>query len=208
MELSFNEKVERLWDLHEIENLMGKYAYLHTARKHLDTMELFALNRDDIWVDVNGIGLFEGPEGIKRFFYDFHLALDGDAKGQFNEHMQTTPVIEVAKDGQTARGIWMSPGVETRRKKGKLQAYWCWGKYAVDFIKENGLWRFWHFTITTEIFSEYERSWVDHNSISVGQETGKPDKPSRVEFVLYSPDYRSSLIPVPPEPYKTYKENT
>jgi hypothetical protein len=49
------------------------------------------------------------------------------------EHCLTSPVIQVAKDGKTAKAIWFSPGVEGNQ--------WAYGKYAIDFVKEDGQWK-------------------------------------------------------------------
>ena len=65
--------------------------------------------------------------------------------------------VEVAKDGKTAKGVWLSPGHESCYipdfskfpdwKKGDplpenleimSSCEWAWSKYYVDFIKEDG----------------------------------------------------------------------
>ena len=63
--------------------------------------------------------------------------------------MQETPVIEVAGDGKTAKGIWYSIGIGVRPNVNSDGTYtkstsWMWEKYAVDFIKEDGKWKIWH----------------------------------------------------------------
>lgn len=52
---------------------------------------------------------------------------DSSARPPFYVHLQllTTPVIQVAKDGETARGVWISPGIEG--------SGWNWLKYGADF---------------------------------------------------------------------------
>ena len=57
-------------------------------------------------------------------------------------HCMTTPIIEVAKDGETAKGLWLMYGAETMKKEdGKVSAYWAAGQFAMDFIKEDGEWK-------------------------------------------------------------------
>ena len=81
---------------------------------------------------------------MKRLYAEFHTYIEGDLKGNMNLHTLTTPVIEVADDGKTAKGLWISPGVECPRVPlfgGEHQAAWCWIKYGVDFAKEDGKWK-------------------------------------------------------------------
>ena len=58
-------------------------------------------------------------------------------------------MIEVAGDGKTAKGVWIGIGfvARTDAQTGEAQCFWEWGKYGVDFIKEDGVWKFWHFHI-------------------------------------------------------------
>ncbi len=137
----------------------GTLEYLHSAKKHAETYELFALSRNDCWIENYDLGFFYGPESVRRFFVEFHENMDGeDIRGSFCEHSLTTEVIVVADDLRTAKACWMSPGCETRREPGtgKLTSYWVWVKYAVDFIEENGTWKFWHFTIFSEVLALHD----------------------------------------------------
>jgi hypothetical protein len=64
-------------------------------------------------------------------------------------HTQETPVIEVAGDGKTAKGIWYSIGLAVRGSVDEngntsVGTGWMWEKYGVDFIKEDGGWKIWH----------------------------------------------------------------
>ena len=84
MNQSLEQKINKLWIIQECRNQMGRYEYLHSAKEHYKTYELFALKQDDCWVENNDLGFFHGAEGIKRFFVDFHVAMDGkDTRGSF-----------------------------------------------------------------------------------------------------------------------------
>jgi hypothetical protein len=208
---SFFNKVEKLYIIQQCRNQMGRYEFLHSAKRHRETAELFALSHEDCWVENYDLGFFKGPDGVKRFFVDFHVAIDGDnLKGSFCEHDLTTEVIEVADDLQTAKAVWMSPGVETRKdpQTGKLTSYWCWVKYAVDFIEENGEWKFWHFTIYSDFFCNYYTAWVDVDySTSATPDMLHPDEKVETSHV-YTVNAEPAFWPVPPAPYKTYDRNT
>lgn len=213
-ELSLEEKIQRLYDIHEIQNLISRYQYLHTASYHKETAELFALKTPGVRAEVGNWGIYEGAEGIKRIFVGVHSAADENRKGIMNIHTLTTPLIEVAGDGKTAKGVWISPGVETMRADGKPKASWAWCKYGIDFIKEDGQWKFWHFHVYGILHTPYEKSWVDSSTeafIDIPSQFPdelKADKPHSSDFWLYSPDAETILDPAPPEPYETFDEKT
>lgn len=206
-----DQKLEKLWIVQECKNQMGRYEYLHSAKKHKDTYELFALKKPDCWIENYDLGFFKGAEGIKRFFVDFHIAMDGDdISGSFCQHDLTTEVIVVADDLKTAKAVWMSPGVETRRnpETGALTSFWCWVKYAVDFIEEDGEWKFWHFTIFSDFFCDYHTAWVDVPYITAATDDMlAPDEEVPVSLV-YTRNAIPAYWPIPPTPYETYRENT
>lgn len=155
-------QAERLEALQEIRNLMGKYSYLHSAFRNKEYVELWAKRDDDEL--VMPFGKFKGFEGIRHCYVDIHgdrnIPSDyEEIRGLMMVHLMDTEVIEVAKDGKTAKGIWLSPGTETAPQPGKEKGSWCWGKYQVEFIKENGTWKFWHMILFPLILSPYNRSW-------------------------------------------------
>ena len=155
-------KLERLEAAQACRNLMGKYSYYHTAFRNQDYIELWAKREDDLL--VMPWGEYTGFEGVKACYMNDHgdrsdpktLAL---LKGAVMMHEMDTEVLEVAADGKTAKGAWLSPGhetyvdgqvpgMETEKTSGKAHAEWCWGKYAVDFIRdEDGQWKIWHMSL-------------------------------------------------------------
>lgn len=71
----------------------------------------------DLWVK-------RGTEGIRAQYSNVGVYTDYDSvmlyhsnrpapKGKLLLHYTTTPVIEVAEDGQTAKGFWTMPGLES-----------------------------------------------------------------------------------------------
>jgi hypothetical protein len=66
-------------------------------------------------------------------------------------HLLTTPIIEVALDGQSAKGMWYTPGAILTSEDGKTsQGIWMWERYGVDFVKEDGQWRFLNIQVMTD----------------------------------------------------------
>ena len=60
-----------------------------------------------------------------------------DALNEFANHLTTTPIIEVAEDGQTAKGIWYTPGFIGSHcsENGKIRSQALWERYG-DLAKQ------------------------------------------------------------------------
>ena len=209
---SLAERVERLEAVHEIQNLMGPYSYRGSAGIRDVGLDMWAKHTAGTRVNVPSFGCYDGFEGVKRLM-DAHECVEGDRTGQMYMHPLTTPVIEVAGDGKTAKGVWISPGQEvTPGGTGKLTAYWAWLKYGADFVKEDGKWKLWHLNVFGIFLTPYDKPWTEQ---ALPPYTGKitlPDelKPDKVTtyWTTYSPTGKQEFAPEPPEPYETWDEST
>lgn len=102
-------------------------------------------------------------------------------KGKLILHETTTPVIEVAEDGKTAKGFWLMAGVESGTSDPKnvgtmpedlyepveknvdnkrVWAHWVWCQYALDFLKQDGEWKIWHFRCLEVARAPYSENWI------------------------------------------------
>lgn len=209
MSEAIDRELDRLLDLHEIRNLMGRYEYMHTDGLHEGTAELFARNAPGVKLEISNFGVYDGFDSARRFMVGANaLAEAGGRQGHLHLHTLTTPVIEVATDGQTAQGVWISPGVETGpRPDGTMMAMVQWIKYGVDFVKEDGRWRFWHFHMYRIFMAGYDQSWADvppRPPVRLPPEIG-PDRENTYEWI-YTPRSVSELVPEPPLPFETWDE--
>jgi hypothetical protein len=164
-------------------------------------------------------GVFEGRAGVERFFLGYHGGHDaenpdGRRGGDMHMHTQTTPVIEVADDLQTARGVWISPGHETipLGPDGSMKAFWIWLKYGFDFVKEAGEWKIWHMSVYCNFMCPYEKSWVDMDPLPPRRKMPDAHAPDR--YLPQPPPWRYAVdkphvnIPAPPEPYQTFDDRS
>ena len=72
--------------------------------------------------------------------------------GQLLLHVTTTAIIEVARDGQTAKAFWYSPGmIAESGSSGNT----IWEAYGADFVKENGVWKMWHLHMFTDFMGGF-----------------------------------------------------
>ncbi len=205
-------QAERLEAAQACRNLMGRYSYLHTAFRNKEFMELWA-KRDDV-SQTMPFGKFVGYEGVYQSYVGFH----GDRynpedyeqlRGLMMIHEMCTDVIEVAADGKTAKGIWISPGTETAPSPGKEKGAWCWGKYEVEFIKEDGVWKFWHMTLYPLFLTPYNRSWGEPALKMAGNgempDMGPYCHPLEKPFWKYGPDaIYPEDEPAVPQRYDSY----
>jgi len=126
--------------LNEIQNLMGRYDHQGTLRGEGTLADLFALNTEGVsWLTPGG------PVGLEAMRARFSDPDEDRRPGILHMHSMFSPVIEVAGDGQTAKGVWDSfgPSINGPDDIGA----WLWVKYAVDFVKEQGKWKIWHLQV-------------------------------------------------------------
>jgi hypothetical protein len=140
--------------LNAIQNLMGRYSHLGELRGEGTLIELFAMKTDGVsWRTPMG------PAGIKDVMGRFDKpgeASPGLVPGQLHMHAMFTPLIEIAADGKTAKGVWDSfgPNIQNADQVGN----WLWVKYGVDFIKEDGAWKIWHLQVYPMFNTPYDKS--------------------------------------------------
>lgn len=212
-DLPLEQRLARVEAYIEIQNLMSQYCYLHTAGRHREAAELFALDTEDVWAEMTW-GRYCGREGIMKLYPGYHVYVDGDRVGKMHVHAPCQPMIEVAADHRTARGIWIAPGHETSSftKQGELEAFWCWMKYDCDFILEKGRWRIWHMRTPGMIMTPFDTPWTKA-TFKTGEdgppmpEEYYPDEPPVGQNWEYSPDMIYPLNdPEPPVPYRTWSD--
>ena len=188
-------RLERLEARGEIENLMARYEHLYTRRDAEGILEeLWAGDECGISVEDRFYGVYEGREGafpdagMKTYYASvFGFGSPSDHPGKLSCYTLTTQALEIAADGQTARGLWTSIGAEgdagelayddlgrpDRRVSGvhltsvtpegkRYQADWVWQKMAVDFIRRPEGWKLWHLHIYDLFRCPYGQDWVTY----------------------------------------------
>ena len=232
----------RLKDRNEISNLMSRYMYLHAAFKDEEIAdELWAKEAPDVRAEYGNIGVYEGYEHVT----DYHRGRP-NPPGKWIFHSLSNEMIEVAGDGKTAKGVWLLSGTESGSipeadAKGvdnfycketvdgqKVWAHWVWSRYGVDFIKENGQWKIWHFHNYNLCRTPFDENWVSYNMklarynkahkdiktkeimyCGLGGEVKyfpEPDRRSTFRWTYDGQNSISVLAPPLPEPYENMEE--
>ncbi|CZR55559.1 uncharacterized protein PAC_05447 [Phialocephala subalpina] len=217
-----------------IQNLVSRMAYLWEAGLYEERLEYVAKKTEGVTIEIGGRGVYEGYEGAKRCLVDIERSFEkshaagmrrlfpavkfgSDHAGLFESEVMGTPVIEVAGDGKTAKGVWttLQAGGKTHEHDPKPQSSWIWWRLAIDFVKEDGQWKVWHLLKNPFFFCPSNGDWVELSQTlppvpKPGTQKGIPghnSTPDRATTKLYDP-YRINreprLWPEPPRPYETF----
>ncbi|MDE2410242.1 MAG: nuclear transport factor 2 family protein [Sphingomonadales bacterium] len=235
---SLRHLAEASRDRGEVENLFSRYMYLHNAFHDPDIIPLWARKgTPGIRAQYSNNGVYTSWDSIMAYH-----AQRPNPKGKLTFHYVTTPLIEIAGDGQTAKGLWVMSGVESgltsvdaaknapdfMYEKGVLvdgKRVWMHTvlvKYGVDFIRQDGQWKIWHFHCFEIARSPFGLGWIPFAAQSQNNpfsddlmyfgEDGKPvlmprpDGPVTMRNNHYRTDTGQTLDAPPPVPYRTISE--
>jgi len=208
------EKIQRAYDILQIKNVMGRHAYFHAWGKHPEEYEeIWSKKCDDIsW--GNSMGFQMGREVFYANYVAPHVG-KAQGKGVMFMHTLTTALVEFAEDGETAQAMWYTPGYGTGSPGGgKATANWMYERYAIDFIKEDGEWKIWHFFVGTDFAFDAGSNYTGR--IAMGgpppeEKEGPPEEKEPEKGILRIRDLASTKFGWPayppiPKPYKTFSE--
>lgn len=193
--------LERLEAYQEIQNQMGRMIAAFNFREADKVKSYFALELEDVSLEVADEGVFEGAEAVSAIISE--TVGKAPKAGEMIDIQLTTPIIEVAGDGQSARAVWWCPGAASLvAENEKPRAIWLWGDIAADFVKLEGTWKIRHLHYFRVIKCAYEKGWVEDTSMINRPNTAMHplSKPSTFHNP-YSPLAVRCGIPAAPYPY-------
>lgn len=200
------QKVQRLSDVADIMNVTSAHEYYHGAAMHREELDNIWSKRDDIsW--TNNTDKYNNRKSLYNFYAE--NLKNFPLKGALWYHMLTTPYVEVAGDGKTAKAIFMSFGnVSGSTEPGQGAAQWTQEKYAMDLVKENGEWKIWHLRTYVDYYSNTKGSWINPNDNIAAIDTmalqdKNPDgtfkagvqKEANMSFEMVRPDEKKLFYP-------------
>ena len=185
----------------EIYRLQSLYSHLYFIGKRSRVPSLFAQKTPGVTLELEDSGVYEGIESVTRFW---NTVFDDKriGAGHLAIHMTVNPLIEIDRDRTRARGLWHSHGYCSLPVEGALKQFLCLGKYDMEYVKEDGGWRFLKFAYRQAFMCPYEKGWVEEPVAAslAGSPDNVPDKPATY-YMPYS-RYRINVFqPPPPEPY-------
>ncbi len=175
------EELLTRWEARRIlQNIMGKLSQSYLMMEEAQIYDRFWSKREDVALGVN-TGWYSGAAAVQGY-YDalgrkiqlasdiladtFPEKLAGKTKeelygvGQLGVKPVDTFVLEIAGDGQTAKGLWSLHGTYADMTPSGPVSYWDWGYYCVDFILEGEDWRIWHMQYLTDINCPTGGDWA------------------------------------------------
>lgn len=222
-------------DQRAIKNLMGKYANCLILNREQDIFGLFwSKTTDHISLAFND-GVYRGAAAVKEY-YDacrrrnalvaelmqkkFPKELGGMSEeeiygiGPFKVKPLACPVIEVASDGHTAKGLWYCQGAYNDVETCGPVAHWTWGYFAADFVREDGAWKIWHMQYLNDVDCICGQSWGKEPKalpereefMALKEFRYPPYSESRPMRALYDPKRPHADAPAIPEPYDTFAD--
>ena len=181
---------QRALDRVEVENVISKHEYYHSALNHMgEFLEIWV--NEDPWMEtmswtnnnqkmVGAYNLwgFMVPDLVGNITMSMSAAIEDDPKGIIEEapetygtgmfwyHMLMSPMIVVADDGQTARACFQSFGTVTG-PMGAMTAQWTCESYGFDCAKmSTGEWKIWHLHTYVYFYVDTTSTWAYQRSSS------------------------------------------
>ena len=232
---TLEQKVDRWEDQRDIKNLMGIYVNYIIMNMDADVFaNLWSQTREDVCYGENN-GWYAGTQAVQGYYTavrdrnalvaellqrKFPDEIGGKSPeeifgiGTFRVYPVCCPVIEVAGDGETAKGLWYCWGSHAEVTGAGPSACWTWGFFAADFVREGEDWKIWHLQFTNDVDARCGTDWgmPARPLPQLPEFTPLQDfqMPSYTVAAAVRPAYcaQRPLTPAPrvPEPYGTFAE--
>ncbi len=194
----------------DMTNKASEFVYRIKDSDFERALDCFALKTPGVSIEISRYGVYEGAEKLREYVVDYLGGLVG-VEGTFQYINLLSPVIEVADDLQTGKGMWLTLNMEARKRPDLTEGYtdpvslWTMGPWCMDFVKEDGVWKIWHLHIYEDVETVFEESWTEISDHRIPDDPAAP-KPSRPS--TYHNPFTTEREPVlfaePPVPYATY----
>ena len=222
-----DEQIRRIWDIEDIKSLMHRRVFLQIGDRRAQELETMWVSRPDLQATASygtNWGYYVGLDSIRKYYVDAHSrALQAQKEhngarelnfGNLYAHPVSTGLVELAEDGETAKGLWYSIGHEAKASgDGTAEVRWMLGKIAVDFIREEDGWKIWHIVVSTDVdcqaghdWGEYPvyEDWTAASSNPVRREFGTPDVEVLTHDVTFN--WWDNYPPMPPKKYRSFSD--
>ena len=152
-------KLRILEDIEEIKKLQRIYGYYLDNKLWDETIDLFSDHTESI--EIGGRGVYLGKKGAEIFFKKvLGGGRYGRQPGELHNHMQLQGIVTVDPGGKTAKGRWRAFTQMADLFPNEIKARWGEGVYEIEYVKDNGKWKFkkmhWYRTFSTP----YEEGWA------------------------------------------------
>jgi hypothetical protein len=182
-----SREVARLQDVSEIKRLQRAWGYYIETAQWDQAADLFA---DDASIEMGLDGVYRGKARVHAYLYALGGGRTGLAAGELNEQLVIQPVIDVAEDGQSAKGRWRRLMLLGRHGQ---SASWGEGPFEIEYVRQGGVWKIrslhWYQTYVVP----YKGGWVanaDENGAKHVAAALRPDAPPTESYPTWPGVYR------------------
>ncbi len=191
----------------DVMNLASEFVLRIKGGEYEQAYACFALNTPGVSAEITGLGIYEGAEALRSYILDYLPALSG-GEGCFKMDHLTTPVVEVAADNGSARGMWHSVGMEAYSRPDLTNgdpdpiSIWSFDSWCMEFAKEDGVWKIWKLYVLENIATTYEQSWSEIQCAPIPSDPAAPKatRPS-MRHNPFTAARVPTLLAEPPVPY-------
>lgn len=206
----------------QVVNAQASHNWGYYQHLHKDELDQYWAQTVDNIVYAHGREAFYGRKSTYQYYIETpkKMCANGRANALKNYGLQvdppegpgyrvhnviSSPVVEIAGDGQTAQGIWMAHTFMSQMDSdGSASPSFGLAKYGDEFYQENGTWKMWH-----------RRDYVDsmlpcnmldtlpfENNVPLFQEGVKTI--AQMGDMIYKPYSCTYREPKIPQPYDTW----
>jgi len=236
--LTLSERINRAVAATTCEKIMSLHCLYHAGGIHREEIEEFWTKREDCtwshnfgqmdnktnyiecYADEQEANAVQIYEQVVPIYPEVSKVKDRRALIEVAMHLLASPVIEVAEDGQSAKGLWYTPGCifSTLNPQKAKEGMWMWERYGADFILENNKWVYLNLKVCCDMAGMMDAdNWPFMEDSGEPQsdkeeDSSKPDSsdvsvgiPGPLHYVLSNTQVPQER-PYIPQPYRTFKE--
>ncbi len=197
-------ETDRCNSFYDVLHTMGRNASYHYYAQHRETFEIFS-ERDSTTAELFNTGVYADRDKIYQMFLCYHHY--NNYPSTFHMHPVSTPYIQIAGDGKTAKLYMYTCGLEGLPSPPDQPPFslWFYDAYSDEFVKEDDGWKWTRYYALDIIKAPYALSWSEMAKM--------PDRPVATGLIpaSYQTDHHrpyligtlSSLGDTLPEPYET-----
>lgn len=153
--MDLEQRIARIEDTRAIERVKAIYAQACDSDYDLEQF-LSIFTEDAVW-ESTAFGSYRGHDGLRQFMLDTPWGTS-----RFVHHSMIPQWVDIAEDGQSARGRWYLVEFASRPDpQGDDRAVLILGIYTDDLVKVDGQWKIRHCFADFKCNSDWDKAWVE-----------------------------------------------
>jgi hypothetical protein len=191
-------QVDRMGSINAIWQLQSLFMHHMFTFERAKAVALFSTS-PECEIEISNKGALIGSDAASRYFFRGGACASGSwAPGVMILHESVNPVIAFDEEGERAKALWISPGLTTVPLDGVVTPHWNYGKFDMEYVREDGTWKILKFHWRHIFMAEYGKGWVEGAipSTSIGRPWVPDRETSEGFYQPYDPAGHNSFGPV------------